>query len=245
MLAAHFVAVTTWIEGRGGLPAVAPDLRLANHLGIGGLACVDMIVCLAASRAFSRREACPAPVSAALIFPRLCISSCPLVISAQVAHGHGCHHLGFGLAPLLYLAFPGFDLLATGLIGGNARLSVGPIIPMSFMQMALGGFILTLLVAAFSPTSAGAGWCRCQSSRLDLSGQPLPLGARGWHWRWLPVSVSRMVLFPRRCAGQRATRDPARRLCGRVALYFLARGRTSLWGSSRRSAIDGGALGWT
>jgi hypothetical protein len=42
-----------------------------------------------------------------------------LVISSQSRMDMAAIILGCGMAPLLYLLVPGFDLLATGLIGGT------------------------------------------------------------------------------------------------------------------------------
>jgi predicted branched-subunit amino acid permease len=124
VLAAHFVAVTTWIEGTRRLPAVAPDLRLAHHLGIGVAVCCMMM--LGSVAGFFLTGGVPAPVSAALIFTTPLYFIMSLVISAQSRMDMAAIMLGFSLAPLLYLAVPGFDLLATGLIGGTLAYLWGP-----------------------------------------------------------------------------------------------------------------------
>ena len=117
VLAAHFVAVTTWIEGTRRLPAVAPDLRLAHHLGIGTAVCAMMV--LGSVAGFLLTGGVPAPVSAALIFTTPLYFIMSLVISATSRADMMAIVLGCGLAPVLYLLVPGFDLLATGLIGGT------------------------------------------------------------------------------------------------------------------------------
>jgi predicted branched-subunit amino acid permease len=118
LLAAHFVAVTTWIEGTRRLPAVAPDLRLAHHLGIGAAVCVMMV--LGSVAGFLLTGSVPPPVSAALIFTTPLYFIMSLVISSQSRMDMMAVVLGCGLAPLFYLIVPGFDLLAAGLIGGTA-----------------------------------------------------------------------------------------------------------------------------
>lgn len=117
VLAAHFVAVTTWIEGTRRLPAVAPDLRLAHHLGIGAAVCVMMM--LGSVSGFLLTGSVPAPVSAALVFTTPLYFIMSLMISAQSRTDMAAIVLGCGLAPLLYLVAPGFDLLGAGLIGGT------------------------------------------------------------------------------------------------------------------------------
>lgn len=117
VLAAHFVAVTTWIEGARRLPAVAPDLRLAHHLGIGTAVCFMMM--LGSVAGYLLTGGVPAAVSAALIFTTPLYFILSLVISSQSRADMTAIVLGCGLAPLLYLIVPGFDLLATGLIGGT------------------------------------------------------------------------------------------------------------------------------
>ena len=118
VLAAHFVAVTTWIEGTRRLPAVAPDLRLAHHLGIGAAVCVMMV--LGSVTGFllpvgmpRGRQRCPHIHHAALFHH----------VARDFIAGRGRDMaaivLGCGLAPLLYLIVPGFDLLGAGLIGGT------------------------------------------------------------------------------------------------------------------------------
>ena len=61
----------------------------------------------------------PAPVSAALVFTTPLYFILSLVISARARIDTAAIVLGCGLCPLLYLVVPGFDLLATGLIGGT------------------------------------------------------------------------------------------------------------------------------
>jgi predicted branched-subunit amino acid permease len=117
LLAAHFVAVTTWIEGTRRLPALAPDLRLAHHLGIGVGVCIMMM--LGSVAGFLLTGGVPASVSAALVFTTPLYFIMSLVATSQSRTDMVAIVLGCGLAPLLYLLVPGFDLLATGLIGGT------------------------------------------------------------------------------------------------------------------------------
>jgi len=117
VIAAHFVAVTTWIEGTRRLPAVTAELRLAHHLGIGVAVCCMMV--LGSVTGFLLTGGVPAPVSAALVFTTPLYFILSLVISARARMDVAAVVLGYALCPLLYLVVPGFDLLATGLIGGT------------------------------------------------------------------------------------------------------------------------------
>jgi predicted branched-subunit amino acid permease len=117
VIAAHFVAVTTWIEGTRRLPAVTAELRLAHHLGIGVAVCCMMV--LGSVTGFLLTGGVPAPVSAALVFTTPLYFILSLVISARARMDTAAVVLGCALCPLLYLVVPGFDLLATGLIGGT------------------------------------------------------------------------------------------------------------------------------
>ena len=123
LLAAHFVAVTTWIEGSRRLPAVPPDLRLAQHFGIGVAVCFMML--LGSVAGFYLTGGVPASVSAALIFTTPLYFILSLVMSSRARMDFAAIVLGCGLAPLFYLIVPGVDLLATGLIGGTVAYLLG------------------------------------------------------------------------------------------------------------------------
>ena len=53
---------------------------------------------------------------------------------------------------------------------------------MSFMQDGSGGY-LTLLLAGFSPTSAGAGWVSL-SAAAWISMDRHSFGCARWRWLW-------------------------------------------------------------
>lgn len=117
LAAAHFVAVTTWLEGVRRLPEFAPELRLAHHLGIGAGVCCTMM--LGSVAGYTLTAGVPAPVSAALVFTTPLYFILSLVATAHSRMDKAALVLGCALAPPLYLLAPGFDLLATGLIGGT------------------------------------------------------------------------------------------------------------------------------
>jgi predicted branched-subunit amino acid permease len=123
VLAGHFVAVTTWIEGGRRLPAIAPELRLAHHLGIGVAVCSMMV--LGSVTGYALTGGVPVPVSAALVLTTPLYFILSLAASAQARADVAAIVLGCCLAPPLYLAVPGFDLLATGLAGGTLAYLLG------------------------------------------------------------------------------------------------------------------------
>lgn len=117
VLAVHFIAITTWIEANRRLPAIAPDLRLLHHLGTGVAIATAML--LGTILGYWVVGGVPAIVSAALLFMTPLYFFLSLVGTSRSRMDYAAVALGGGLSPLLYLALPGFDLLATGLIAGT------------------------------------------------------------------------------------------------------------------------------
>jgi predicted branched-subunit amino acid permease len=117
LLAAHFIAITTWIEGNRRLPGLAPDIRLPYHLGSGvGISAV-MLAGTLCGYALSARV--PAPFAATLLFMNPLYFILSLVATSRTRTDIAAIVFGCLLAPVLLVALPGFDLLATGLIGGT------------------------------------------------------------------------------------------------------------------------------
>jgi len=117
LLAAHFVAITPWIEGNRHLPSVPPDLRLAFYLGMGlGLSAVMLAGTLAG---YALAGSVPVAVAATLLFLTPIYFLLSLVATSQSRMDLFAIGIGCALAPVFYLAAPGFDLLATGLVGGT------------------------------------------------------------------------------------------------------------------------------
>jgi predicted branched-subunit amino acid permease len=116
-LAVHFIAVSPWIESQRRLPGVPPELRLASHLGFGAGFWTAMMS--GAMSGYLLAGTVPPPVSATLLFLTPIYFLLSLLATSRsrmdlIAIGAGCV-----LAPVLYVAAPGFDLLATGLMGGT------------------------------------------------------------------------------------------------------------------------------
>jgi predicted branched-subunit amino acid permease len=116
-LAVHFIAVTPWIESQRRLPSVPAGLRLATYLGLGLAFWATMMAGTMAG--YTLAASVPAPVSATLLFLTPIYFLLSLLATARVRMDLLAVGLGCALAPVLYLLTPGFDLLATGLIGGT------------------------------------------------------------------------------------------------------------------------------
>lgn len=116
-VAGHFVAITTWIEANRRLPGLAADLRLPYQLGIG--VAISAVMLTGALSGYALAGTVPAVVSAALLFLTPIYFLLSLVATSQSRMDLVAIGLGAGLAPVLYVVAPGFDLLATGLIGGT------------------------------------------------------------------------------------------------------------------------------
>ena len=116
-LAVHFVAVTPWIESQRRLPTVLAGLRLATYLGLGLAFWATMMAGTMAG--YTLAASVPAPVSATLLFLTPIYFLLSLLATARVRMDLLAVGLGCALAPVFYILTPGFDLLATGLIGGT------------------------------------------------------------------------------------------------------------------------------
>jgi predicted branched-subunit amino acid permease len=117
VLAVHFIAVSPWIESQRRLPALPPDLRLASHLGY-GLAYWSVMV-VGTVLGYLVAGSVPVMVTATLLFLTPIYFLLSLLATARVRMDFLAIGLGCALAPALYLALPGFDLLATGILGGT------------------------------------------------------------------------------------------------------------------------------
>ncbi len=117
VVAVHFVAVSAWVEAHRRLPAFPAEARLMGYLGLGIGFWSAMLSGTAAGYALA--GSVPVAVAATLLFLTPIYFVLSLLATSRsrmdlIAIGMGCV-----LAPALYLAVPGFDLLATGLIGGT------------------------------------------------------------------------------------------------------------------------------
>jgi predicted branched-subunit amino acid permease len=117
VLAVHFVAVSPWVEAQRRLPAFPAEARLFGYLGVGlGFWCAMMGGTVAG---YALAGSVPVAVSATLLFLTPIYFVLSLLATSRTRMDLAAIALGCGLAPVLHLAVPGFDLLATGLIGGT------------------------------------------------------------------------------------------------------------------------------
>jgi predicted branched-subunit amino acid permease len=116
-LAAHFIAITTWIEANRRLPSQPPEVRLAHHLGLGIAIASMMLAGTLSGYALAGRV--PPLVTAALLFTTPLYFVLSLIATSRARMDFAAIAIGCGLSPVFYLAVPGLDLLATGLIGGT------------------------------------------------------------------------------------------------------------------------------
>jgi predicted branched-subunit amino acid permease len=117
VVAVHFVAVTPWIEAGRRLPGLPVEQRLAAHLGL-GLA-FSAVMMAGSLSGYFLAGVVPAAVAAALLFMTPIYFLLSLLATSQARVDYLAIGIGCALAPVLYLLAPGFDLLATGLVGGT------------------------------------------------------------------------------------------------------------------------------
>jgi predicted branched-subunit amino acid permease len=121
--ASHFIAITTWIEANRRLPHLAPDLRAPYHLGSGVAIALAML--LGALAGYALVGGLPPAVAAALLFMNPLYFILSLIATSRLRMDFAAIALGCGLAPVFYFIAPGFDLLATGVIGGTLAFLLG------------------------------------------------------------------------------------------------------------------------
>lgn len=114
----HFVAVTSWVLAMEHLRNVPRDMRTTWYLGLGStLVLANMVV---VAIVFMLAPRLPAMASAALLLLTPIYFLTSLWGSAREKASHVAMVLGLLLGPVFYLLVPGFELLATGLVGGSA-----------------------------------------------------------------------------------------------------------------------------
>ena len=119
VLAAHFVAVTVWIESLRALPTLRPAERLSFLLGLAGAMMAVSTVLTAVG--YQLVGVLPAPLSAGLLFVTPIFFAASLVAGAREAADWVALVLGFTLAPVATLVVgKDSDLLVAGLASGTA-----------------------------------------------------------------------------------------------------------------------------
>lgn len=116
-LLSHFVAVTSWVLAMEKVRTVPRDMRTIWYAGLGStLVLTNMAV---VALVYAVAESLPPPLSAALLLLTPVYFLTSLWGSAREAASHFAMVFGLVLGPLFHLVIPGFDLMATGLVGGG------------------------------------------------------------------------------------------------------------------------------
>lgn len=123
VVAVHFVAISTWIEGNRRLAAMPEDERLPFHLGVGAAMLSMMLV--GTVTGYMLVAGLPAFINAALLFTTPLYFFLSLIATSQSRMDVAAVALGCTLTPGLYVVVPGFDLLAGGVAGGTLAFLLG------------------------------------------------------------------------------------------------------------------------
>lgn len=116
-LAVHGIAITAWIEGFRRLPHLPERLRLPHFLGIAtGLIAISIA---GTGAGYEVAGVLPTVLAATLLFLTPIYFLISLLATAGVAADKLAIGIGCLLGPIFYLLTPGFDLLATGIVGGT------------------------------------------------------------------------------------------------------------------------------
>ena len=115
--AAHFVAITVWLESLKRLPKLPERLRLTYYLGFGTALFSVCITGTAVGHAVAAEV--PAWLTAGLLFLTPTYFFLSLVAAAQTRGDFAALGLGAVAGPVLFVLLPGFDLALTGLICGT------------------------------------------------------------------------------------------------------------------------------
>ncbi|MFV0369917.1 MAG: AzlC family ABC transporter permease, partial [Hyphomicrobiaceae bacterium] len=117
LVAAHFVAVTAWIEGWRRLPSVPVSLRMEHFIGIGTAMLASTL--LGTAVGYEVAGTVPTVIAAALLFLTPVYFLLSLLATASEFSDKAAIVFGVALGPPFYLLAPGFDLLLAGVIGGT------------------------------------------------------------------------------------------------------------------------------
>ena len=119
LLGAHFVAVTSWTEGRRLLPDLPVTERFPFFTGFASM--VMAAASFATGVGYYLIGVLPAALAAALLFTTPMFFTLSLVAGSKTPADWAALILGFALAPLsTFVVGQDFDLLVVGLIGGSA-----------------------------------------------------------------------------------------------------------------------------
>jgi predicted branched-subunit amino acid permease len=116
-LAAHFIAVTMWIESMRRIPFLPRGMRVSYYFGLGVL--LIGVSVAGAVAGYLLADRLPRTVAAALIFLTPIYFTLGLLGNARTRADYAPLLLGFCAAPLFMRIAPSVDLVAAGLFGGT------------------------------------------------------------------------------------------------------------------------------
>jgi predicted branched-subunit amino acid permease len=122
LLAAHFVAVTAWVEGMRQLPKLPREGRLSFFLGLGSTLILESMIAIWIG--YQLTGALPGWLAAGLLFLTPLSFLIQLSNNARELVDRLALVLGLVLAPFIAEIAGRLDLLWTGLIGGGAAWAV-------------------------------------------------------------------------------------------------------------------------
>ncbi len=124
ILAAHYVAVTVWVESLRRLPGLPREQRVPYYFGFANA--VIGVSALLTVLGHQLAGAVPLALGAGLLFITPLFFTIALTAGARDRSDWSALALGFGLAPAsAALVGPDFDLLVTGLVGGSLAYVAG------------------------------------------------------------------------------------------------------------------------
>lgn len=123
LLAAHFCAVTTWVEAMRRLPSMALAERMPFYLGM--VAFLTVSNSFAAVAGYYMAGSLGATVSACLLFLTPIYFLLSMTSASPGLTNRLALAIGLALGPVVYVLLPGFDLLIPGLVGGTAAYFLG------------------------------------------------------------------------------------------------------------------------
>ena len=119
----HFVSISTWLEGHRHLPGKPEPDRVPFFLGLGITVVLTMIVATVIGYAVA--SSLPPLITLALLFTTPIYFFLSLLATARTRLDAYAIAAGTGLIPVMHFFAPGYDLLATGLVGGTAAFLLG------------------------------------------------------------------------------------------------------------------------
>ncbi len=123
LAAAHFVAITAWLEGLRLLPKLPENRRMTFFLGIGtGMSAATL---MGTALGFELAGSVPLAISAGLLFLTPIYFFLSLMAAARLTMDWLALVIGSLLGPPLFVLTPGLDLLFAGLIGGTVAYVAG------------------------------------------------------------------------------------------------------------------------